>query len=160
MMTNPIVKIFNNSEYELPQKQTDLASGFDLRANIKEPIILEQSKVNIIPTGIFLEIPEGYEGQVRARSGLASKHGITLVNGIGTIDSDYRGEIKVILMNLTKESYTITPGSRIAQLIFTPIVYPTFVEVENKEDLEDSVRGEGGFGSSGNKWPSNDGHFF
>lgn len=143
------IKILNKSHYPLPRRESKGASGFDLKADIQIPIELDQFQIELIPTGIYVEIPEGYEGQVRARSGLALKHGITLVNGIGTIDSDYRGEIKAIIINLGKEPYTIYPGDRIAQLVFTPIVIPSLELVYSFNELSETFRDSGGFGSSG-----------
>ena len=144
-----IVKIVNHSSNPLPAFQSAGASGMDICADLKEPLILEPHRVYAVSTGIFMEIPEGYEAQVRARSGLALKHGITLVNGIGTIDSDYRGEIKVILMNLLDEPFTIHPGDRIAQMVIARYCHPEFVQVDHVDDLEETQRGEGGFGHSG-----------
>ncbi len=150
-MENKIkIKVFNNSRFPLPKQQTSGSSGFDLRADIKEEVELKPNEAKLIPTGIYLEIPYGYEGQVRARSGLSSKHGITLANGIGTIDSDYRGEVKVILINLFSKSYTIKPGERLAQIVFVPIVIPDLIEVDNLEDLEETDRSGMGFGHTGN----------
>lgn len=143
------VKIVNKSQYPNPQRQSEGSSGLDVYANIEEPVLLENGKIEIIPTGIFLEIPPGIECQVRARSGLAAKHGITLVNGIGTIDSDYRGEIKVILSNLSDKAYTIQPGDRIAQLIFAPILIPEIEYSVDIETLSTTGRGSGGFGHTG-----------
>ncbi len=122
------------------------ASGIDLRAAIDGPIELAPFEWKAIPTGIALSIPPGFEGQVRPRSGLALKHGVTLLNSPGTIDSDYRGEIKVILINLSRTTYEVQPGERIAQLVFAPVAKADLVEVER---LDDTERGEGGFGSTG-----------
>lgn len=143
------VGIYNRSGYPLPEYQSEGAAGMDLRAALSEPLVLEPRKVYMVPTGLFLEIPVGYEGQVRARSGLALKHGITLVNGVGTIDSDYRGEVGVILMNLLDDPFTIQPGDRIAQLVFAEIAQASFAEVKDVEALSVTQRGEGGFGHSG-----------
>lgn len=145
------VQIFNQSRFELPRAMSEGASGLDLRADLEKPLILWPGTVTIVPTGIYLSIEEGYEAQVRARSGLAAKHGITLVNGIGTIDADYRGEIKVILMNLKKTNYTVEPGERIAQLVFCPVARPEFTEVSGIDDLGDTARADGGFGHSGKR---------
>lgn len=143
------IRILNLSRFPNPNYESSGASGLDLRANIENPVILRLNEVEVIPTGIYLDLPKGYEAQVRARSGLAAKHGITLVNGIGTIDSDYRGEIKVILSNLTKEDYTVMPGERIAQLVFSRLVLPELDYVSDLEELTPTIRGEGGFGHSG-----------
>lgn len=149
MKNNVIVKLINKSNNPDPKRQSEDASGFDLRAFLDKPVTLEQNEIHLIPTGIYLEIPKGYEAQVRSRSGLASKHGLTLVNGIGTIDSDYRGEIKVIMMNLTPKAYTIHNGDRIAQLVFQPIIIPRIEVIDSIDDLGKSQRGHSGFGSSG-----------
>ncbi|MDO4288120.1 MAG: dUTP diphosphatase [Eubacterium sp.] len=143
------VKIHNASAYSLPQYQTAGAAGADLYANIDTPLVLEPRKVYAVPTGISIELPVGYEAQIRARSGLALKHGITLVNGIGTVDSDYRGEIKVILMNLKEEAYTVNPGDRIAQMVIQEYVTADFCEVEDVAELTKTERDDGGFGHSG-----------
>lgn len=138
----------NNSKNELPQYQTKGAAGMDLRANLEKDIVLKPMERAIIPTGLFLEIPEGYEIQIRARSGLAIKYGITLINCVGTIDSDYRGELKVPIVNLSKENFTIKNGERIAQMILAKYEKINF-EVVNI--LEKTQRGIGGFGSTGKK---------
>ena len=140
------VKIINKSKNENPSYATSGASGMDLRANLDEDLVIKSGEIQLVPTGIFMEIPEGYEGQVRARSGLALKYGISLPNGIGTIDSDYRGELKVILINHGKEDFVIKNGDRIAQIVF--IKYEK-AELEIVESLEDTERSEGGFGSTG-----------
>lgn len=140
------IKIINKSQFPLPSYKTDGAAGIDLYANIDDSIILKPFERALIPTGIFLSIPAGYEGQVRARSGLAIKHGITLANGIGTIDSDYRGEIKVILINLSNEEFKINKGERIAQLVFIKYETASFEEVN---ELDETDRGSGGFGHTG-----------
>ena len=140
------VKIVNKSPFELPKFKTVGSAGVDLQANIDEPIILAPFERFLVPTGIFIALPEGYEAQIRARSGLAINHGISLVNGIGTIDSDYRGEIKVILINLGNEAYTINKGDRIAQMIFAKYEKPEFIQVS---ELDETKRGQGGFGHSG-----------
>ncbi|MEG0495860.1 MAG: dUTP diphosphatase [Eubacterium sp.] len=143
------LKIVNDSPYPLPAYQSAGAAGVDLYANIESPLTLEAHRVYAVPTGIYIELPLGYEAQIRARSGLALKHGITLVNGIGTIDSDYRGEIQVILMNLKVEPYTITPGDRIAQMVINAYVTVDFEVVSNVEILTETKRSDGGFGHSG-----------
>ena len=140
------LKIINKSKNENPSYATNGASGMDLRANLDEDLVIKSGEIQLVPTGIFMEIPEGYEGQVRARSGLALKNGISLPNGIGTIDSDYRGELKVILINHGKEDFVIKNGDRIAQIVF--IKYEK-AELEIVESLEDTERSEGGFGSTG-----------
>ena len=112
-----IVKVINNSKHQLPEYQTALAAGMDLTANITENITLKSLERKLIPTGLFMEIPAGYEAQIRPRSGLAYKHGITVLNSPGTIDADYRGEIKVLLVNLSEEDFVITDGERIAQMV-------------------------------------------
>ena len=141
-----IVKIINTSTNELPAYQTAGAAGLDIRANLEEPIVLAPLQRTLVPTGLFLAIPEGYEVQVRPRSGLAAKHGITVINAPGTIDSDYRGEVKVPIVNLSDESFTIAHGERIAQMIFAKYERVTFQQVE---ELSDTQRGTAGFGSTG-----------
>lgn len=140
------IKIINKSSFELPSYKTEGSAGMDLRANIEESISLEPLDRELVPTGIYISIPRGYEAQIRARSGLAIKHGISLANGIGTIDSDYRGEIKVILINLGKETYRINPGERIAQMVIVKYEIANLVQVE---ELDQTERGKGGFGHSG-----------
>ncbi|WP_069649555.1 dUTP diphosphatase [Caloranaerobacter ferrireducens] len=141
-----IVKIVNKSKFPIPDYKTKGASGIDLFANIDKDVVLKPMERLLIPTGIYLSIPEGYEGQIRARSGLALKYGIGLANGIGTVDSDYRGEIKVILINFGDKEFVIKPGDRIAQLIFVKYEKAEFREVET---LDDTERGSGGFGHTG-----------
>ena len=140
------VPIINNSHYDLPSYSTKQSSGLDLRANILEKIILAPFERKLIPTGLSISIPEGYEAQVRPRSGLSIKYGVTVLNSPGTIDSDYRGDIGVILINLSKESYTINPGDRMAQLVFSKYEK---IEWRIVSDLTDSNRGKSGFGSTG-----------
>lgn len=140
------VKIINKSKNELPKYETKGSSGMDLRANLDESLIIKPLDRVLVSTGIFLEIPEGYEGQVRARSGLALKKGLSLPNGIGTIDSDYRGELKVILINLGKEDIVIENGDRIAQLVF--IKYER-AQIELVDELSSTDRSQGGFGHTG-----------
>lgn len=140
------IKIVNKSEFTLPNYKTEGSAGIDLQACISEPVTLKPLERALIPTGLFMAIPEGYEGQIRGRSGLALKHGITLANGIGTIDSDYRGEIKVILINLSNEDFTINNGDRIAQFVLSKYEKIEFKEVDS---LDDTSRGEGGFGHTG-----------
>lgn len=143
------VKVFNQSNHPLPAYKTDGACGMDLQANLKEPMILEPLDRAMVPTGLFFEIPEGVEGQVRARSGLSLKKGLTTVNGIGTIDSDYRGELNVLLINLSKENVTIEDGDRIAQIVFMRYETAQWEEVEEQNQLSKTDRGEGGFGHTG-----------
>ena len=129
-----------------PDYATEGASGMDICALTEEPIVLNPMERKLIPTGLFLEIPSGYEGQLRARSGLAIKHGIGLVNGIGTIDSDYRGELKVAMINFGSEAFTINDGDRIAQLVIAEYIK---AEILASDELSDTERGEGGFGHTG-----------
>lgn len=140
------VKVINRSAFALPSYATPLSAGVDLKANLTEPIMLEPLQRALVPTGLFLGIPEGYEAQVRPRSGLAAKHGITVLNSPGTIDADYRGEVKVILVNLSSESFEIKPGERIAQLVVARCEQVAWEEVP---ELDETRRGEGGFGSTG-----------
>lgn len=142
------VKIVNNSPFEEPSYSTPLSAGMDLRANLTEPLTLKPLQRVLVPTGLHIELPAGYEAQVRPRSGLAVKHGISIVNTPGTIDADYRGEIKVVLVNLSSEEYRIEPGERIAQMV---VARHEKVEWEPVDCLEESGRGEGGFGSTGRK---------
>ena len=143
-----IVKVVNVSGRDLPAYATPLAAGVDLRANLDEALVLKPLERALVPTGLFMQIPEGYEGQVRPRSGLAAKHGITVLNTPGTIDADYRGEIKVILVNLSNEAFTIEPGERIAQMVLARCEQAVWEEVGN---LDETERGAGGFGSTGRK---------
>lgn len=140
------VKIVKNNPFKLPEYETKGSAGVDLQAYVENSVVLKPMERALIPTGIFIELPVGYEAQVRARSGLAIKHGISLVNGIGTIDSDYRGEIKVILINLGDKDFTINNGDRIAQMVFIKHEQANF---ELVEQLEDTERGAGGFGHTG-----------
>lgn len=149
MIKNYSIKILNQSQYPLPEYQTIGSAGVDLRANLDTKMIIMPHKVYQIPTGICLEMPIGVEAQIRARSGLALKHGLSLVNGVGTIDADYRGEIKIILINLLDKPYQLEPGERIAQMVFAEYVKAELIEVSNAEELADSERGDGGFGHSG-----------
>ncbi|MGK0493825.1 MAG: dUTP pyrophosphatase [Maribacter sp.] len=142
------IKIINKSAHELPHYETGASAGMDLRANILEPITLAPLARTIIKTGLFMELPVGYEAQVRPRSGLAAKKGITVLNAPGTIDADYRGEVGVILVNLSNEAFVIENGERIAQMV---IAKHERAEWEHVELLSDTVRGEGGFGSTGVK---------
>lgn len=140
------VEIINKSKHLLPHYETSASAGMDLRANINEPITLKPLERAIIKTGLFIALPIGYEAQVRPRSGLAAKNGITVLNAPGTIDADYRGEIGVILVNLSNEDFSINDGERIAQLIIAQYTQATWAEVEF---LDKTDRGEGGFGSTG-----------
>jgi len=142
------VKIVNKSAYPSPSYATPYSAGVDLKANISEPVTLGSLDRVMIPTGLFIQLPEGYEAQVRPRSGLAAKHGISVTNSPGTIDADYRGEICVLLVNLSKEPFTIEPGERIAQMV---IAKHEHVEWEEVDKLDESSRGAGGFGSTGTK---------
>lgn len=143
-----ICKIVNKSTNATPAYATAQSAGMDLRANLESPITLKPMERAMIPTGLFIELPVGYEAQVRPRSGLAAKHGITVLNTPGTIDADYRGEIKVILINLSTEPFEIQHGERIAQMV---IAKHETVQWEEVEVLSDTERGAGGFGSSGVK---------
>ncbi len=142
------VKIINKSRYPSPSYATEYSAGMDLKANIEQPVILGSLDRTMIPTGLFIELPEGFEAQIRPRSGLAAKHGITVTNAPGTIDADYRGEICVLLVNLGREPFIINPGERIAQMV---VARHERVEWEEVEDLAASERGAGGFGSTGTK---------
>ncbi|MDO4735837.1 MAG: dUTP diphosphatase [Bacteroidia bacterium] len=142
------VKVVSKSGFELPFYATELSAGMDLKASINEPIELDSLERAMVPTGLYIELPAGYEAQIRPRSGLAAKHGISVCNSPGTIDADYRGEIKVILVNLSKEKFTITPGERIAQMV---IAKYEKIEWEQVEKLSETERGAGGFGSTGTK---------
>lgn len=143
-----VVKLINKSAFETPKYETKNAAGVDLRANTEETIALSPMQRQLIPTGLFLEIPEGFEAQVRPRSGLALKKGLTVLNAPGTIDADYRGEVGVILVNLSDETVTIEPGERVAQLVFAPFEQANFLQVDA---LSETERGTGGFGSTGTK---------
>jgi dUTP pyrophosphatase len=143
------VKIINKSDNNLPAYETSSSAGMDLRAYLPEgPITLKPMQRTLVPTGLFMEIPEGYEGQVRPRSGLAIKHGITVLNTPGTIDADYRGEVKIILINLSDTDFVINSGERVAQIVFAKCEQ---MEVVNAETLSETERGEGGFGHTGRK---------
>jgi dUTP pyrophosphatase len=142
------IRIINKSEHELPHYETEASAGMDLRANIEEPITLKPLERAIIKTGLFMELPKGYEAQVRPRSGLAAKKGITVLNAPGTIDADYRGEVGVILVNLSNTDFTIENGERIAQMV---IAKHERAEWEAVEELSETLRGAGGFGSTGVK---------
>lgn len=146
-MTTTILKIKKLENFvALPAYKSEYASGMDLVAAINEDIILKPMERQLIPTGIKIELQKGYEAQIRARSGLAIKHGITLSNAIGTVDADYRGEVCVGLINLSNENFTIKKGDRIAQMVIAPVIFAT---IEVTEKLSDTTRNEGGFGSTG-----------
>ena len=140
------VKIVNQSPYPSPAYATPQSAGVDLKANLEEPVTLQPLQRTLVPTGLFIALPAGFEAQVRPRSGLAAKHGITVLNTPGTIDADYRGEIKVILVNLSQEPFEIVPGERIAQMV---IARHEQVQWEEVEELDATERGAGGFGSTG-----------
>ena len=140
------VEIINRSHHPLPQYATPQSAGVDLRANIESPIELQPLKRCLVPTGLFMALPPGYEAQVRPRSGLAAKYGLTVLNAPGTIDADYRGEVKVILANLSDQEFTVQDGERIAQLV---VAQHSQVEWEPTTELSDTSRGAGGFGSTG-----------
>ena len=142
------VKVINSSANELPQYATELSAGMDVRANLTEPIVLQPMQRVLVPTGLRVELPAGYEMQLRPRSGLALRHGITLLNTPGTIDADYRGEIGVIMVNLSSEPFTINPGERICQAVVAPY---TRVAWQPATELSETDRGEGGFGHTGKK---------
>ncbi len=145
-MDKLIVKIINRSANPLPSYATEGSSGMDLRADIEENLTLQPFERMLVPTGLFIELPVGYEAQVRPRSGLAVKHGITCLNSPGTVDADYRGELKVVLINLSTGLQTIHPGDRIAQMVIQKVEKVTLAQVN---ELNFTVRGEGGFGHTG-----------
>ena len=145
-MTGIQIKIINNSENEIPVYATAGSSGMDIRAHLTEPVILNPLERKLIPTGLFIELPEGYEAQIRPRSGLALKHGITCLNTPGTIDSDYRGEVKVLLINLSGEEQTISNNERIAQMVICSVEKAALIVVGKIDSTE---RGSGGFGHTG-----------
>ena len=140
------VEIINRSHHALPQYATALSAGMDLRANLEEPIVLRPMERCLVPTGLFMALPEGYEAQVRPRSGLAIKKGITVLNAPGTIDADYRGEVCVVLVNLSAQDFVITDGERIAQMV---VARCEQVEWESVDELSSTERGAGGFGHTG-----------
>ena len=142
------VKIVNKSGFDVPFYATELSAGMDLKAAIEEPIELDSLCRAMVPTGLYIALPEGYEAQIRPRSGLAAKHGVTVCNSPGTVDADYRGEIKVILVNLSKDKFVINPGERIAQMV---IAKYEKIEWDEVEVLDETERGAGGFGSTGVK---------
>ena len=142
------VRIINKSPNDLPAYATEGSAGMDIRADLPGPLVLKPLERQLVPTGLFIELPHGYEAQIRPRSGLAIKHGITCLNTPGTIDSDYRGEIKVILINLSHEDQTLHPGDRIAQMVIASVEQ---IEWEQVETINDTVRSVGGFGHTGKK---------
>lgn len=140
------IKVINESKHTLPEYQTTYSAGLDLRADLENPILLAPLERKLIGTGLFIELPAGYEAQIRPRSGLAYKHGITVLNSPGTIDADYRGEIKVLLVNLSQEPFTVQDGERIAQMV---IARHEQINWEESQDLTQTERGAGGYGSTG-----------
>jgi dUTP pyrophosphatase len=142
------VEIINKSKHPLPAYETELSAGMDLRANLEAPIMLEPLERALVPTGIFISLQPGTEAQIRPRSGFAFKHGITVLNSPGTIDADYRGEIKVLLVNLSNDTFTINDGDRIAQMV---IARHERIQWQETETISETARGEGGFGSTGTK---------
>lgn len=145
--TNSIqVKVINRSRHDLPHYQTEHSAGMDLRASIEVPVVLAPLERALVPTGLFIELPPGFEAQIRPRSGLAFKHGLTVLNSPGTVDADYRGEIKVLLVNLSQEVFTVNDGERIAQMV---VAEHAHVIWEQNETLSETKRGAGGYGSTG-----------
>ena len=142
------IRVVNHSHHALPGYETPLSAGMDLRASIDSPVILEPMQRYLVPTGLFIELPAGFEAQIRPRSGLAYKSGITVLNSPGTIDADYRGEIKVLLINLSDKSFTINDGERVAQMI---VAAHWRVEWETADELSGTERGAGGFGHTGTR---------
>ena len=142
------IEIINKSNHNLPHYETNSSAGMDLKAFIDEPVILNSLERKIIKTGLYISLPIGFEAQVRSRSGLSIKHGLCVLNSPGTIDADYRGEVGIILINLSQEPYTINNGDRIAQMVLCPLIKAKIKEVET---LDDTTRGSGGFGSTGTK---------
>lgn len=142
------IKILNKSNNAVPEYATAQSAGVDLRANLGEPVVIQPMKRALVPTGLHIQLPVGYEAQVRPRSGLALKHGVTVLNTPGTIDADYRGDIGVVLINLGESEFTVNPGDRIAQLVIAKHERAEFVPVD---ELESTERGEGGFGHTGQK---------
>lgn len=142
------IKIINRSGFDLPQYETALAAGLDVRAVLDAPLVLRPLERALVPTGLYVELPEGYEMQVRPRSGMAAKFGLTVLNSPGTVDPDYRGEVKVILANMSNEEYVLQPGERVAQLVVARFER---VEWDSVETLSETSRGAGGFGHTGKK---------
>lgn len=147
-MTMIQIKVINKGHQQLPAYATSQSAGMDLRANIDTPIVLQPMERRLIPTGLHIALPAGFEAQVRPRSGLALKHGLTVLNSPGTVDADYRGEIMVLLINLSSMPFTVNDGERIAQMVIARHEQTTFVEVE---ELDETERGEGGYGHTGMK---------
>lgn len=147
-MEKLVVKIVNKSKHNLPAYATEYSAGMDLKADIDEPIALKPFERVFFPTGLYIALPKGYEAQIRSRSGLGCKYGVNVAQGIGTVDSDYRGEIKVCLVNLSNENFVVNPGERIAQMVVAKHEIVEWVEVA---ELDSTVRGEGGFGHTGIK---------
>lgn len=143
-----VIKVINKGNQPLPEYATPQSAGMDLRADIDKPILLKSLDRKLIPTGLYIALPEGYEAQIRPRSGLAIKHGITCLNSPGTIDADYRGNIGVELVNLSHEDYVVQPGERIAQMVINKVEHAVLFTVDT---LDETERGEGGFGHTGNK---------
>lgn len=141
------IKIINKSKHQLPHYATNAAAGMDLRANTDAPVVLKPLERTLVTTGLFIELPIGYEAQIRPRSGLAFKNGVTVLNSPGTIDADYRGEIKVILVNISNEEFIVNDGERIAQMVIAKHEQANWTTVE---ELNETIRGEGGFGHTGN----------
>ncbi|MDA9563771.1 dUTP diphosphatase [Flavobacteriales bacterium] len=142
------VKVINKSGNDLPQYETPLSAGLDLRANVEQPIVLTPMQRKLVPTGLYIELPEGYEAQIRPRSGLAYKKGITVLNSPGTIDADYRGEVGVVLVNLSKQVVTLEPNERVAQMV---VAKHERVAWQQAQEITETERGAGGFGSTGTK---------
>lgn len=142
------IKVINKSAFDLPQYQTPMSAGLDLKANIEQNIVLKPLERTLVPTGLYIELPQGYEAQIRPRSGLAFKNGITVLNSPGTVDADYRGEIKVLLVNLSNQDFIIAPGERIAQMVVAKHETISWLAVDS---LSDTERGAGGYGSTGVK---------
>ncbi|MFC2128875.1 dUTP diphosphatase [Bacteroidota bacterium] len=142
------INIVNKSKHPTPAYSTDLSAGMDLRANLDNPVVLKPLERTLVPTGLFIELPEGYEAQIRPRSGLAIKKGITVLNTPGTIDADYRGEIGIILINLSSEDFIVNDGERVCQMIISKYKKAEFIVVE---ELNETTRGVGGFGHTGEK---------
>lgn len=140
------IKVINQSKHPLPEYQTPLAAGLDLRANLEEPVSLDPLERKLIGTGLFIELPAGYEAQIRPRSGLAFKYGLSVLNTPGTVDADYRGEVKVLLVNLSNEPFVVQDGERIAQMV---IAKHEQIQWDSVENLSETERGEGGYGSTG-----------
>ncbi|WP_114782724.1 dUTP diphosphatase [Botryobacter ruber] len=142
------VNVINGSKHALPSYQTEHSAGMDLRANLDAPVVLKPLQRALIPTGLFIQLPEGHEAQIRPRSGLAYKHGISIVNSPGTIDADYRGEIKVLLVNLSEQEFVVEDGERVAQMVVTRYERVAWMETG---ELTETARGAGGYGSTGTR---------